>query len=92
MDRTREERNRGQKSDIGRAMELRGKETEGDEALDGERRLWPLIRGAVGSARSNQCRAELCSGQGLALFSQSGRLAEHIHCPLLLDDEGRTNL
>lgn len=74
MDRTREERNRGQKSGIGRAMELRGKETEGDEALDGERRLWPLIRGAVGSVRSNQSRAELYSGRGLALFSQSGRL------------------
>lgn len=64
MDRMREERNRGQKSDIGRAMELREMETEGDEALDGERRVWPLIRGAMGSVQSNQSRAEHYSGPG----------------------------
>lgn len=92
MDRMREERKRGQKSDIGRAVELREMKTEGDEALDGERRVWPLIRGTMGSVQSNQSRAELYSRLGLAVFSQSLRLTKYIHCPLLIDDEGRTNL
>lgn len=52
--------------------------------MDGERRAWPLIRGTMGSVQSNQSRAELYSGLGPR--------QSQVHCPLVTDDEGKTNL
>lgn len=63
MDRMREERKREQKCDKGRTMELREMETEGGMKR-WMVRVWPLIRGTMGSVQSNQSRAELYSGLG----------------------------
>lgn len=65
MDRMREEKKREQRE---RQRESDGARRDGnrgrDEEMDRERRVWPLIRGTVGSVQSNQSRAELYSGLG----------------------------
>ncbi len=56
--------------------------------MDGERRVWPLIRGTMGSVQSNQSRAGLYSGLGPWWLTKQSQ----VHCPLLIDYDGRTNL
>lgn len=88
-DRMREKRKREQKV---RQRENGGAQNDGDGGLDGERdgerRIWPLITFTMGSMQSNQSSVELCSGPG----PQSLTAHSKVHCPLLIDYEGRTNL
>ena len=59
-----------------------------DEEMHGGRRVWPLIRGTMGSVQSNQSRTELYSRLGPQWLTKRSQ----VHCPLLIDHEGRTNL